>query len=278
MRSLFKALLASAALSALVLLALSLPSARRSPAASRASDASPVAVAGAQPTGTGPGAGPVPAQATPGDPTAPDVATVPQTAAAPSTRSRAWDPGYLASLRRVSRGEVIRFELVGGEFASGTVRHTEFHDGELLYLAGELTAPEAGRFFFQKQTLPGKAGEFAGVVEFPASRKAYRIEPSGPNGASELVERSLGDVVCLGLPPRTDAVTEEIPPLDPSDHPDYAVPDYQDGIISLQSLPGATAVLYIDYRGGYTPTWGGITYERPNVSNAEIKDVWKRVA
>ena len=37
-------------------------------------------------------------------------------------------------------------------------------------------------------------------------------------------------------------------------------------------------MLYIDYRGGYTPTWGGITYTRPNVSNAQIKDVWKRVA
>jgi autotransporter-associated beta strand protein len=206
-----------------------------------------------------------------------EPATDPAAAAAPD-RKRAWDARYLASLSRVARGDAIRFELVAGEFAGGTVRHTEFRGGELVHLAGALTTPEPGRFFFQKQSEPGKAGEFAGVVEFPASGRAYRIEPSGLGGASELVERTMGDVVCLALPPRPDADAEEIPPLDPSDHPDYPIPDYQEGIIPLQSLPGATGVLYIDYRGGYTPTWGGITYERPNVSNAQIRDVWKRVA
>ena len=193
-------------------------------------------------------------------------------------RKRAWDYSFLASLRNVARGAGIRFELVAGEFAAGIVRHTEFHEQELTYVAGELTAPESGRFFFQKQTGPGKAGDFAGVVEFPTSRRAFRLEPTGLNGATELVERGLGEVICLTLPPPVDALKEEIPPLDPSDHPDYPIPDYQEGIIPLQSLPGATGVLYIDFRGGYTPTWGGITYERPNVSNAEIKDVWKRVA
>jgi hypothetical protein len=56
------------------------------------------------------------------------------------------------------------------------------------------------------------------------------------------------------------------------------VPAYNEGIISLQSMPGAAGVLYIDYRGGYTPTWGGITYAKPSITNAQIKDVWKRVA
>lgn len=218
--------------------------------------------------------------------------------ATPPPRKRAWEPGYLATLNRVSRGDAIQFELVAGELARGTVRHTEFRDSQLIYIAGELTEPEAGRYFFQQQSGPGKAGDFAGVVEFPGSQRAFRIEPAGPNGTSELVELPLEAVVCLAVPPpnkhpggRCDcegpacqqivAPTEhgeEIPPLDPSAHPDYPIPDYQDGIVSLQSLPGAVAVLYIDYRGGYTPTWGGITYERPGVSNDEIRDVWRRVA
>ena len=165
--------------------------------------------------------------------------------------------------------------------AAGTIRFIERRNGEVVYLAGTLTEPDAGRFFFQKQAEAGKQGAFAGVVEFPASKTAWRIEPTGPGGTSELVKRALGEVVCLALPPRDAAGAadaEEIPPLDPSDHPDYPVPAYQDGIIPLQSRPGSTGVLYIDYRGGYTPTWGGITYARPNVSNAQIKDVWKRVA
>jgi hypothetical protein len=130
--------------------------------------------------------------------------------------------------------------------------------------------------------LPGKQGDFAGVVEFPASKTAWRIEPSGPGGKSELVKHRLDEVMCLAMPPVDPAleptnIPEEMPPLRPDQVTDY-VPAYNDGIISLQSLPGATGVLYIDYRGGYTPTWGGITYAKPSATSAQIKDVWKRVA
>ena len=196
-------------------------------------------------------------------------------------RNRAWDSGYLASLGHPEAGNSIRFELVAGLYATGSIRHVEFRNGELILISGELTIPEAGRFFFQKQTLPGKAGDYAGVIEFPASRKAYRIEPTGPGGSSELVERKLDEVICLMMPRVEDTSrgapdTEEMPPLDPQDVPDL-VPGYNDGIISLQSQPGAVGVLYIDYRGGSTTTWGGITYDKPSASNAQIKDVWKRV-
>jgi len=194
---------------------------------------------------------------------------------------RAWDSGYLVSLGHPAEGSPIRFELVAGVYASGSIRHVELRNGELILISGELATPEAGRFFFQKQTLPGKAGDYAGVIEFPANRKAYRIEPTGPGGTSELVEHRLDEVICLMMPRAENEAqgtpdTEEMPPLDPQDVPDL-VPGYNDGIISLQSLQGATGVLYIDYRGGSTTTWGGITYTKPSVSNAQIKDVWKRV-
>ena len=172
---------------------------------------------------------------------------------------------------------MIRFELVNGEFASGTVSFTQQKEGELIHIAGQLTAPEPGRFFFQKQTRPGVAGSFVGVVEFPASKKAYRIEPTGPNGAPDLVERPLDKVICLSLTAATN-LTEKIPPLKPGDFPTNPIPAYQNGIIALESLPGSLTVIYIDYQGGYTPTWGGITYVRPNEDNNTIRDVWKRVA
>lgn len=200
---------------------------------------------------------------------------------APTAERRPWDVQYLNTFYHQSTNSPVRFDLTGGAAAAGTVRYIERRDGEVVYVTGTLTEPEAGRFFFQKQAEAGKQGAFAGVVELFASQTAWRIEPTGPGGASELVKRALGEVTCLALPPRDPAggaEAEEIPPLDPSDHPDYQIPAYQDGIIPLQSRPGSTGVLYIDYRGGYTPTWGGITYARPNVSNAQIKDVWKRVA
>ncbi|MCO5053914.1 MAG: PA14 domain-containing protein [Verrucomicrobiae bacterium] len=198
-----------------------------------------------------------------------------------SPRQRPWDYTFLDQFHDTPQRHPVRFELVAGEFAAGTITHTEFQDGHVIVLAGELTSPETGRFSFRKQTLPGKAGDYSGEVTFPASQRAYRLEPLGAAGKTVLVERRLDEVLCLTLPPPDPGLTaadvEEMPPLRPDDVPNF-VPPHNDGIISLQSLPGVVPVVYIDYRGGYTPTWGGITYEKPNVNNTVIKDVWKRVA
>lgn len=200
-------------------------------------------------------------------------------AAQEASHKRAWDPEFLASLRQAAEGDRIQFELTEGQMASGLIKHLDRTNNQVRYVSGLLARPEAGRFFFQRQTLPGVAGEFVGVVEFPASRRAWRIEPTGPGGGSELVERTLGDVICLKLPrPDAEADPEEIPPLKPDDSPVYPVPAYQEGIAVLESLPGAPAVIYLDFRGGYTPTWNGVTYDRPAMSNAQIRDVWTRVA
>jgi hypothetical protein len=200
---------------------------------------------------------------------------------AKESRRRRWDPEFLPSLGHPAQGTPIRFELAGGRFAVGVVALAEVLNGELIRVSGTLTEPEKGRFFFQKQTLPGKAGDYVGLVELPGSKLAYRLEPSTSPGGTELVEHPLEAVICYAIPLVDQAMlsetAERVPPLEPQDVPDL-VPPYNDGIISLQSLPGAKGVLYIDYRGGYTSTWGGITYARPNVTNAQIKDVWKRVA
>jgi autotransporter-associated beta strand protein len=200
-------------------------------------------------------------------------------AVAPLSR-RLWDDALLDRLQHASVGDPIEFELTEGQTAAGTVHYVARKGGKLTYISGDLEVPESGRFFFQRQSLPGKAGKFAGVVELPQSQSAYRVEPSADSTRSELVGWPLEKVICLGFPTLDDgrSVPEEIPPLNPSDFVEYPVPDYQEGIVALQSRPGASAVLFIDYRGGYTPTWGGIAYARPDVSNADIRNVWKRVA
>ncbi len=246
----------------------------------KAADSSPhfrspqTTVAAAKPrtsaTTTGTGAG-----------VAPGGKASPRKAAGSDPPHRLWDPEFLVGLRRASEGDAIRFELVDGERAAGAIRHLEYRNGEPIYVAGQLNAPEAGRFFFQKQTLPGKAGDFVGVVEFPSSQRAFRLEPTGPNGAAELVARPLDQVICQRLPRPAGAGTnnvEEIPPLNPSDFPNVPIPAYQSGIVVLESLPGSVPVIYMDFQGGYTPTWGGIAYARPAVNNSQIRDVWKRVA
>ena len=97
----------------------------------------------------------------------------------PGKSKRAWDLNFLTQHQKVSDGEKIDFELTEGRMASGTVRITQYRGGELVYLSGELTEPEKGKFFFLTPPIAGKAGKAVGVVEFPASGTAYCIEPTG---------------------------------------------------------------------------------------------------
>ena len=194
------------------------------------------------------------------------------------TSKRPWDHGFLTSLRNRKEGDPIRFELINGQFASGTIGSLVKNAQEVSYVFGLLAQPQAGRFFFQRQTRPGVAGSFVGVIEFAAGATAYRIEPTGPEGKPELVERPLSRIKCLGLAaPGGPAVSQAASRSTSSDNPVCPIPPYQNGIIALESLPGASAVIYLDFEGGYTAAWGGIAYASPKLSNAWIAEIWARV-
>ncbi len=79
-----------------------------------------------------------------------DVRVNPYAAAlrAPGKSKRSWDVSFLANLKNAHNGDPIQFELTDGRVASGTIRITQFTDGELTYVSGELTQPETGKFFF----------------------------------------------------------------------------------------------------------------------------------
>jgi hypothetical protein len=178
------------------------------------------------------------------------------TASNDSRKRRAWDPNFLASLRDAAEQSAIQFALLDGQMAFGKISRLKHANGEVIHVSGSISQPEAGRFFFQKQTMPGVAGNFVGLVEFPGSQKAFRIEPADASGASELVERSLQSVICFDLPRPVPGATndlQEISPLKPGDFPTVPVPNYQNGIVVLESLPGSIPVIYLDFQGGYTP-------------------------
>ncbi|MES2657608.1 MAG: DUF642 domain-containing protein [Verrucomicrobiota bacterium] len=198
----------------------------------------------------------------------------------PGKSKRAWDAGFIGSFLQAKAGDPVRFELTNGVIAQGTVKMIQSDGTVVSHVSGELTAPEKGKFFLLTPPAGGKAGKAVGVVEFPKSKTAYRIEPTGPDGAPELWQRKLDEVICGEMTeadPALVAGTAEIVPLRPDQVPDY-VPSYNDEIVSLQSYPGSPAVMLLDFAGGYTSSWGGVTYARAPVDNATIKDIWKRVA
>jgi hypothetical protein len=128
----------------------------------------------------------------------------------------------------------------------------------------------------------------AASADSPETRTVATISTKGIAVAEsvdvDLVEVTVtvtdgGSKYVMGLPQRAAGPTnilQEIPPLDPDQFPSVPIPPYQNGIIVLESLPGPYPVIYLDFQGGYTPTWGGISYERPAFTNAQIREIWKR--
>lgn len=192
---------------------------------------------------------------------------------------RDWDAGFLDRQIGAKPGSVIQIELTGGKMAAGIVESIKIHNEHVTYIDGVLTAPAGGRFFFQDLGARGLKSGLAGVVTFSDNRLGYQLQQA-EDGTMTLLELPQDQVICVNYAKPPENLVAEIPPLNPSDAPDYLVPEYQEGIVSLQSLPGAPGVLYMDFRGGHTEGegWGTFDFEKPNVSNAQIKDVWKRVA
>ncbi|GAA5117873.1 hypothetical protein JIN84_16765 [Luteolibacter yonseiensis] len=217
-----------------------------------------------------------------------DIRTNPYAAGlqGPGKSKRPWDPEFLQSFKQSKDGSPVEFELTEGVIARGVVRIIQIADGRVNYVSGTLDTPETGKFFILNPPEGGKAGKAVAVMEFPESKTAYRVEPTGNDGAPELWLRQLDEVVCIGMEDEhaghdhvkaSAAEEENIVPLRPDAVRDH-VPSYSENIVSLQSYPGSPAVLYLDFAGGYTSSWGGVTYSRPNIDNAGIKEVWKRVA
>lgn len=141
-------------------------------------------------------------------------------------------------------------------------------------VTGRITEPEAGRFMFQRQTVPGKAGSMVGFVLFDRSETAWQVRPIGENGGPVLVKTTANRIICRAYPPA--AAPEEIPQTHPTNLP---IPASENGIIQLQSLPGATAVVYLDFDGEERvfDSWGYINAQPANVTPNQIFDVWRGV-
>lgn len=171
----------------------------------------------------------------------------------------------------------FRLKLPDGREARGEPRSVKHDAKGVLMVDGRISQPKPGRFFFQRQTMDGTAGKFFGHILFDEGDDAWKAEPSGPGGAPRLVRVPKDKVVCVNypMPLAAGAPVENAPEAHPEDIP---LPDYQD-IIPLQSLPGAAAVVYLDFDGeaGPFPSWGDFDAAAPAVTNAQVKLVWQMV-
>ncbi len=171
----------------------------------------------------------------------------------------------------------FRLTLPDGREVRGGSRALKHDEKGVLMVDGRISEPKPGRFFFQRQTMDGTAGKFFGHILFDEGDDAWKAEPSGPGGAPRLTRVPKDKVVCVNYPMllAAGAPVEHAPEAHPEDIP---LPDYQD-IIPLQSLPGAAAVVYLDFDGeaGPFPSWGDFDAAAPAVTNAQVKLVWQMV-
>jgi len=195
--------------------------------------------------------------------------------------SKSVDAGFIERLGDAGDGGQVSFELPDGRQAIGRVVRRRFDErGRLVDVEGVLEKPVAGRFLFQEEP-EGNAWPMSGVVRLFDEEISYRVEPAG-DGTAALVERPIDSVVCRDFSPPVDEAeggeTEEVP----ADHPtNIPIPDYQNGVVPLQSIPGATAVLYLDFDGGEGPFegWGDFdAAPATNLSVSNIFQVWRRVS
>ncbi len=202
----------------------------------------------------------------------------------------------VAKAPKVLVGETLRTwvnEIVAENHPPNTPFEVVMPDGKLFQLAvqpgaeahgiqGTVLKPSPGRFTFV--THPATGAVSFGVVLANDGSYAYHTERRAA-GEVALVAAPLSEVVCAtddgkGMPHPPGQAIQEIPL--PEDHPETSghIPDSQNGIVSLQSNPGAPAVVYLDFDGQSGPHngWGDFEAAHSGLNNAQIKEVWQWVA
>lgn len=219
-------------------------------------------------TGSGRPASPVLA------PASPSLDPLPAKAAVRPPRIRVLDPGFAGE---AVQGRRFAMTLPDGREAAGEIAAIRHENGGPLRFEGRLADPEPGRFFFQRQTVPGVAGEWVGHILFDRNETGWKVLP-GPGGGPELVETHRDGIVCFNYAALPPAATEaeEAPQTHPTNIP---IPSYQ-SVIPLQSLPGATGVIYLDFDGEQGPFdgWGDFDAAPSGASNSQVHEVWRMVS
>ena len=187
-------------------------------------------------------------------------------------------PTDLRSLADFKLGDQLALSLGDGDTVTAVVRNVFENDAGWRRIAGVFAEGAGGQFTFSQSH--EKPGEWAGTILRPELKTGYEVKTE--NGTVRVHRKPIDAIVCWsGMPkapgelPRgaqaaaLPSVLAEAPP-------------------SLQSNPGASGVLYLDFDGETVtdPNWnGGSTIVAAPavvggtaITNTQITDVWNRVA
>lgn len=186
----------------------------------------------------------------------------------------------LPKLANLKPGDHIKLPLRDGEEVHGVVNLVQPDDEGTVLVGGGLTDSAKGSF-----SLGQRGGDFGGMIKVPATKKAYLISTSD-QGRTTIVEKPLSSVQCEGtIKPEPDGVAAAQPP---GTAPVAMAAASALTVPNLDSLPSASAVLYLDFDGEKVtdPGWNnGLTIDAhpaivgtTYITAAQITDVFERVA
>ncbi len=172
------------------------------------------------------------------------------------------------SLAGLQQGQQLIIPLPGGRELPGVVNLVQAGANGTMHIAGGLTG--TGGSFSVAQAGDGK---LAGRVILREEGLAYVLTTSAASGRTLMREVALADILCG--PYQRDSLRREPQAAPRPPQPQAIVP-------LLQSRPGASAVLYLDFDGETVtdPDWNDgetITADPSDLSSAEIIEVWNRV-
>lgn len=172
----------------------------------------------------------------------------------------------------------VSFTLPDGVIARGTLtRVRSDHDGAHT-VSGRLAYPRPGYYSFHRQLAPSVVGPMSGDIVFDEGQYGYSIDVT-PEGGSVLVKKPVNEIRCDELPLLATANADE---YIPEDHLDLTEPSYQNSVPLLESLRGATGVIYLDFDGEYVDYYwdsgNPINAVSRNFSDSKIRQIWERVA
>jgi hypothetical protein len=175
--------------------------------------------------------------------------------------------------------EEMSFALPDGRVASGVVEQRYVDaDGNASGVEGRLLKPGAGRFRFRLQPPCDLEGPVTGSVVIHGDAHGYRVVAKR-GGGSQLARFAAGQVICL-MPARMGAWNGEMADEMAGEKEATVLPLAADDVPVLESLPGAVAVVYLDFDGeaGSHEGWGDFVAEAPALTASEIRGIWARVA
>lgn len=170
--------------------------------------------------------------------------------------------GVLPELVALQSGDDFELPVSSSLSLKGKIDQ-RFETDQRTVVQGPVSYPQAG-FFYLEQTVAGE--HWQGAVYFDQGEFAYQIEEN------QVRRVSVESVICGRLAVAEESLWQ--------DQPTDFVPESQAGIVALNSLPGAEAVIWLDFGGKKAPHLGWPSYDAEPwpIDNDKIRETWETVA